>query len=85
MDPFYKQDVFFFVTTIAVVIFTILLAVLMAYIIRIARDVSYISKKARTEADLISNELSELRDNIKDKGLKFKHFASFFNHLRNKK
>lgn len=85
MDNFVKMDVFFFVTTIAVVILTLLLAVLIIYIIKISRDVKYISYKAKNEADLISQDLSDLRQNVKNKGAKLKYFWSFFNNLRNKK
>lgn len=84
MSDFLKQDIFFFVTTVAVVVLTILLAVLIVYIIKISRDVKYISKRAKSEADLISQDLSELRENVKDKGAKLKYFVSFFNNLRNK-
>jgi uncharacterized protein YoxC len=85
LDPFYKQDVFFFVTTIAIVVLTILLSVLIIYIIKITKDVSYISKKAKGQADLISEDISELRENVKEQGLKLKHFTGFFNKLRKKK
>ena len=84
MTEFMKQDIFFFVTTIAVVVLTILLAILIIYIIKITRDVKYISTRAKTEADLISQDLSDLRDNVK-KGVKLKYLISFFNNLRNKK
>jgi predicted Holliday junction resolvase-like endonuclease len=80
-----KLDIFFFVTTIAVVILTLLLVVLIVYIIKISRDIKYISKRARNEADLISQDLSELRENVKEKGLKLKYLMSFFNNLKNKK
>ena len=81
MNDFMKQDIFFFVTTIAVVILTILLAILIIYIIKISRDVKHISEKARTEADLISRDLSDLRHNMAA-GFKIKHLFSFFNNLR---
>jgi len=84
MTEFYKMDVFFFVTTIAVIILTLLLGVLIVYIIKISRDIKYISYKAKNEADLISHDLSDLRQNVKDKGAKMKYFLSFFNNLRNK-
>jgi predicted Holliday junction resolvase-like endonuclease len=78
------MDVFFFVTTLAVIILTLLLAVLIVYIIKISKDIKYISKKAKSEADLISKDLSDLRDNVKENGAKLKYFWSFFNNLRNK-
>jgi len=85
MNEFLKQDIFFFVTTVAVVILTLLLGVLIIYIIKISRDIKYISHKAKDEADLISQDLSELRDNVRDKGAKLKYFMSFFNNLKDKR
>jgi predicted Holliday junction resolvase-like endonuclease len=85
MTEFAKMDIFFFVTTIAVMILTVLLGILIIYIIKISKDIRYISQKAKNEAELISQDLSELRDNIKDKGMKLKYFMSFFNNLRKKK
>jgi predicted Holliday junction resolvase-like endonuclease len=85
MTEFAKMDIFFFVTTIAVVVLTLLLLVLIIYIIKISKDIKYISNKAKGEADLISQDLSDLRQNVKDKGVKLKYFMSFFNNLKNKK
>ena len=84
MDQFYKMDVFFFVTTIAVVVMTALLAAATIYVIRILKDVKYITRKARTEADIISGELSELRENVKEQGAKLKFFNSFFRNVYKK-
>ena len=74
-------------TSIAVVVLTLLLAILVIYIIKISRDIKYISHKAKNEADFISQDLSELRQNIRDKGVKLKYLASFFSNLykKNKK
>ncbi len=80
-----KSDIFFFVTTIAVILLTLLLLVLLAYIIKIAKNVKYISDKAKNEAGLIAQDLSDLRQNVKDNGAKLKYFISFFNNLGKKK
>ena len=84
MSDFAKMDIFFVVTTAAVAVLAILLAIAMVYIIKISRDIKYISQKARGGADLISQDLSELRQNVKDGGAKLKFFASFFNNLSKK-
>lgn len=84
MNDFYQMHVFFFVTTIAVVLLTIVLAVAAVYIIKILKDIKYISKKAKSEADIISGELSELRQNVKQQGAKLKFFSSFFSNLYKK-
>lgn len=85
MTEFAKMDIFFFITSVAVVLLTVLLAVLVIYIIKISNDIKYISGKAKNEADFIAQDLSELRQNIKDKGAKMKFFYNFFSNLKNKK
>jgi predicted Holliday junction resolvase-like endonuclease len=84
MTDFLKQDIFFFITSIAVIILTLLLAILIFYIIKISKNIKYISERAKTEADLISEDISNLRDNVKEHGAKFKYFASFFSDLAKK-
>jgi len=84
MSDFAKMDIFFVITSATVILLALLLAVLMVYIIKISRDIKYISKRARSEADLISQDLSQLRQNVKSEGAKLKFFASFFNNLRKK-
>ncbi len=85
MDQFAKMDIFFFITSIAVAVLTVLLAILIIYVIKISKDIKYISQKAKDEAELISQDLSELRENVVKKGLKLKYLVSFFNNLKNKK
>lgn len=86
MQDFIKQDVFFFITTVAVLTVTLLLAIFLVYVIRIARSVDKITTKVRQETDMISEELGELRRNIKKEGVRLKHLANFANNLvkRNK-
>jgi 5-bromo-4-chloroindolyl phosphate hydrolysis protein len=82
MTEFAKMDIFFLITSIAVVVLTALLAVLAIYIIKISSDIKYISGKAKNEADFIAKDLSDLRENVREKGANLKYFASFFNNLR---
>lgn len=84
MDDFYQMHVFFFVTTIAVVVLTIVLAVAAVYVVKILKDIKYISRKAKSEADIISGELSELRQNVKQQGAKLKFISSFFSNIYKK-
>jgi hypothetical protein len=65
MDNFLQQDIFFFVTTIAVVTLTILLTVLLVYLIVISRKINYIADKVKAEADLLSAQLQGFRNTIK--------------------
>lgn len=80
-----KSEIFFFITSIAVVILTILLGILITYLIRILRNVDNISEKAKDEAGLIKEDIAELRENIKTEGAKVKHFVNFFNNIKGRK
>ena len=78
MDDFYKQDIFFFVTTISVLIVLLIIIVASIYIFKILNDIKYIAKKAKMESNLIAEDLSELRQNIKAEGSKLKILSKFF-------
>lgn len=81
MADFLKMDVFFVVTTIAVVAIGALLGVALFYIIRILRNVEHVSERFAEESDNIKSDLEELRTNVRKEGAKVKHFADFFGGL----
>lgn len=78
MNDFYKQDVFFFVTTIAVVVLTLVAVTALIFLIKILKDISYISKKAKEETGYLAEDLKELRNNVKTQGFKLRHLFGFF-------
>lgn len=77
MTEFIKADVFFFVTTVAVVVLTVVAVVFMVYFIGIMRNVRDISELAKVQSKNISDDISELRANIKREGLRIKHLTDF--------
>lgn len=85
METIMKSEIFFFITSIAVVILTILIGIVAAYLIRILRNVDDISAKAKEEAALIKEDVADLRQNIRDEGIKVKSFVNFFNKLKGRK
>ena len=87
MDQWYKMDVFFFVTTIAMVVITIVSAIAAVYVIAILKDIKYISQKAKNGTDQLAEDFEELRTNVREEGIKLKNLGNFFAHIykRNKK
>jgi len=75
MESFIHADIFFFVTTIAIVILSLALVVILIYIIQIVRDVKEISAKVREEGDRILTDVGELRESLKANGSKFSSLA----------
>jgi hypothetical protein len=85
MNNFLQQDIFFFVTTVSVLLVAVLVGFILFYVYRIVKTVDYISKKVKDETDIISAELGELRANIRKEGVKVKHFTKFFSRVRKSK
>ena len=83
-NDFYQMHVFFFISSVGFALLTLVLVVALIYIIKILRDIKYISQKAKNEADILSGELSELRQNVREQGAKLKYFTSFFNSVYKK-
>jgi len=57
-------DIFFFVTTIAVVILTVLLSVISWYVFKILQDIKHISAKAREAAETLEDGLKTLSGSV---------------------
>ncbi len=71
MEQIAKSDIFFFVTTIAVIAIAIALVIALIYIIEILRDIREVSGKARQESEEIIKEIGSLRQKVKDKSESF--------------
>ena len=78
MDTFVHADIFFFITSIAVVLVTAILVVVLIYLIRILRDAKAVTKKVKEETVLISEDIDELRTKTRKEGVKLKNFMEFF-------
>jgi ABC-type transporter MlaC component len=85
METLMKADIFFFVTTIAVVAVTVCLVYAAYYVIRILRNVEEISEEVKAESQLVREDISDLRSNIREEGMKVKHFANFFSQVSGKR
>ncbi|MES2223353.1 MAG: hypothetical protein V4469_00305 [Patescibacteria group bacterium] len=85
MENIAKSDMFFFVTTIAVIIVTLVLVVALAYVIRIASDIKYIAKRAKQETDEIADDLKNARETLKSKGKTIATIISSLWALRSKR
>ena len=68
MNDFLKMDVFFFVTTVAVIALGIVLLFIGIRIMRILGHVERILEMAEQETDLIREDIAQLRSEIRRKG-----------------
>ena len=77
MNDFLKMDVFFVVSTIAVIVITGLLAYALVRVLRILRNVEHISETVSEEAVLVRADVAEMRQNVKQEGFKIAHLSRF--------
>ena len=65
MGEFLKMDIFFFVTTVAVVVCIFFVSVALWRIQRILRNVEHITRQVAAESDSVREDLAEMRDEIR--------------------
>jgi hypothetical protein len=65
METIAKADIFFFITSIAVIGIGFLAAIAAIYVINILRDVRKVSKTVSREADQLAGDLDEMRSKVK--------------------
>ncbi|MBI5077856.1 MAG: hypothetical protein HZB11_00615 [Candidatus Yonathbacteria bacterium] len=68
MDAFAKMDIFFLVTTVAVIVLAGFVAVLLYYILRTAKDVSEVVHIVRKESERFAKGARSARERIKGRG-----------------
>ena len=68
MEAFAKMDIFFLVTTVAVVILATFVAILLFYFLRTARDISEIVQMIKRESERFVSGVSSARHRIKEGG-----------------
>ena len=68
MNAFVQADIFFFVTTLAILVVTIAIVIALFFFIQILRDVRHVSKRAREESDRFLTDMEDLRRFLKKEG-----------------
>ena len=78
-------DIFFFITTIWVIILSAILAVILGYIAIILNDVRHISRKIREGSEALSEDLQQWRETVKTEGVNVLNVVKYFKHLFTKR
>ncbi len=85
MDPtFYKADVFFVITTLAVVLVTVILLLGLGYVVQILASINRIMKQAERTTEHVAEDIDTLRSDLRNNGLSFGAFTRFFTGVRKK-
>jgi hypothetical protein len=76
MDTLVKADIFFFITTIAVVVFLVCAVIVTIYLIQILKDIKILSARAKDEGERIFDDIRTVRENIHDQGARAGQFLT---------
>ncbi len=68
MDTLIHADVFFFVTTIAVVVITIALTVFIIYLVKVLNNVRKIAEAVNEETALLRRDIADIRSEVRKRG-----------------
>lgn len=71
-------DIFFFITAIAVVLLTLILIVILFYVARAVRTVSHLVDKIKGEGEQVIDDLSDLREKLKESGSQVSGLGKWF-------
>ncbi|HXK37586.1 MAG TPA: hypothetical protein VJ579_00770 [Candidatus Paceibacterota bacterium] len=78
MNDFLKMDIFFVVTTFVVLLWGIIGAVVLYYVIRVLKYIEQLSRTVAEGADELRGDLDEVRAQVREEGVRFKHVIQFF-------
>ncbi len=85
MDTLIHADIFFLVTTVTIICVGLLALVALYYAIRILHDIDAVSRKARTEAEAVIVDIGEVRQKVKEQGIKVAGMLAFISRFIKKK
>ncbi len=85
MESLAKSDIFFLVTTVAIVVLTILFSILLVYAIRTARIVKESVTKLKETVDSSSEYIAKVKNDLEKQGLLFTLIKKFMPKKKNKK
>ncbi|MHB8660704.1 MAG: hypothetical protein ACYC75_02060 [Minisyncoccota bacterium] len=77
MDEFLKMNIFFFVTTIAIVALSFFTALVLWRLERVLKNIEHISEQIALESDSVRKDLAEMRDEVRRGKSRFKSLFSF--------
>lgn len=78
MNEIAKADMFFVITTIAVIVVSVVFVIALVYVIRILRDFKQVTGKVKEEGERISKDLADLHTAVREQGARVAQAVSSF-------
>lgn len=78
METLIHADIFFFITSIFVILLIVAFAISLFYIIPILKDMRHLSETVSNEGDKIAGDIDDLRGAVREEGVKIKSAGDYF-------
>lgn len=85
MESFVHADIFFVVTTVAVILVAAVLVVVLVYVVRIVRDTEHLIGRIRKEGDEVMDDVHTLRHGMKGAAKRSRLGGLFFTGRKRKR
>ncbi len=81
METLIHADIFFFISTIALIIISIGLVIAVIYVIKILHNIFHVSEKVKEGSDEILSDIQNLRADVKTQGFRVQYVMGFIKSL----
>jgi hypothetical protein len=85
MDAFLKMDIFFMVTTAAVVVIAVLLVLVLVRVLSILKKIDEVAELVRDEGAQIREDIQMVRERVIEGGLRVGHLFGFLSGITKKR
>lgn len=85
MDSFLKMDIFFMVTTVAVVVMSILMSVVLLRVLSILKKIDGVTALVLDEGQQIREDIQQVRERVHEGGLRIGHLFGFLSGMKKKR
>jgi hypothetical protein len=85
MSDFLKMDIFFAVTTVAVVVVSFVLTLVLIRVLSILRKIDDVTALVREEGEQLREDIANVREQVQEGGLRIGHLFGFLTGMKKRR
>lgn len=85
MSDFLKMDIFFAVTTVAVILSTFMLTLVLIRVLSILKKIDDVTALVREEGEQLREDIQNVRETVQEGGLRVGHLFGFLSGMKKRK
>ena len=85
MSDFLKMDIFFAVTTVAVIVVSFVLTLVLIRVLGVLRKIDDVTALVREEGEQLREDIANVREQVQEGGLRIGHLFGFLPGMKKRK